>query len=513
MKQLGIVYLVGAGPGDSKLITMKGYELIKKADCVIYDYLVNPELLKVRKYGCALIYVGKKAGSHTLTQDGINRLLAREAKAHRIVVRLKGGDPFIFGRGAEEASYLKKNRIDFEIVPGVTSAIAVPAYAGIPLTERSRTSTVGFITGHEDPAKRSSEIDWHALVKSLGTMVFLMGVENLDLIAKRLVACGKPGNTPVAVIRWGTTAKQKTVVGTLSNIAKLSRQNRISPPAIIVVGETVNLRKELNWFEKRPLFAKRVMVTRTRAQASVLSEKLKALGAEAIEIPTIEVVSARADEELRDAFSQYPDWVFFTSQNGVDEFAAFLERTRKDCRILGGAKVCAIGSETGKALRVLGIRPDYIPPQFVAEAVVKHFAMVRRGHLNVPYDKNSSTIPSALILRARRAREVLPEGLKRAGFKVRVIDLYDTVIPKESAPALKQALGDGIDFIAFTSSSTVENFMNILGGDYRRKLSGIRLASIGPVTSRALKKFGLKTGVEAKVYTIDGLVNAIVKGT
>ncbi len=502
------VYLVGAGPGDSKLISVKGYELIKKADCIIYDYLVNAELLKFARSNCKLIYVGKKAGAHTLSQGGINKLLVKEARSHNNVVRLKGGDPFIFGRGAEEASYLKKNRIDFEIVPGITSAIAVPAYAGIPLTERSRTSTVGFITGHEDPAKATSGIDWRALADALGTMVFLMGVENLELIAKRLVACGKPENTPVAVIRRGTTARQKTVIGTLGNIAGLSRKHKMTPPAIIVVGETVSLRKELNWFENKPLFAKRVIVTRTRAQASVLSEKLNALGAEVIEIPTIEIVPAKADGKLMEAFSQHPDWVFFTSQNGVDEFAAFLERAKKDCRIFGRAKVCAIGSETAKAvLRSLGIRPDYVPPRFVAEAVVKHFVTVRdrRGHLNVPYDM----APKALILRAKRARDILPEGLRKAGFKVTVIDLYDTVLPKESASILKQALAGRVDIVTFTSSSTVENFIKLIGRDYRRKLSGVKLASIGPVTSGTLRSFGLKAGVEARVYTIDGLVNAI----
>ena len=497
------VYLVGAGPGDSKLITLKGYELIKKADCIIYDYLVNPELLKFKKDGCTLIYVGKKAGAHTLTQDNINRLLARKAKVYRTVVRLKGGDPFIFGRGAEEAAYLGKKKINFEIVPGVTSAIAVPAYAGIPLTERARTSTVGFITGHEDPAKSTSAINWRALVDGLGTMVFLMGVNNLDSISRKLIACGKPENTPVALIQQGTTAKQKTVIGTLKNIVHLSRKSKISRPAIIVVGETVSLRKELNWFETKPLFSKKIIVTRTRKQASLISERLAALGAEVIEIPTIEIVSKKADRELSDALLRNPyDWIFFTSQNGVNEFSEFLKRTGKDSRIFGQAKICAIGPETAKALQSIGIRPDYVPPRFIAEAIVKHFKNMRY---------KVSAVPKALILRAAKARDILPEGLKRSGFKVRVIDLYDTVIPHESRASLKEALANGVDLVTFTSSSTVENFINLLGGNYRRKLSGVRFASIGPVTSRTLKMFGLKPDVEAKVYTIDGLVDAIVK--
>ncbi len=504
------VYLVGAGPGDSKLITVKGFELITKADCIIYDYLVNPELLKIRRDDCKLIYVGKKAGLHTLSQDGINQLLVKEAKKHNCVVRLKGGDPFVFGRGGEEALYLKKNKINFEIVPGITSAIAVPAYAGIPITERSLTSTVGFITGHEDPTKIDSNIDWEALVKALGTMVFLMGVGNLGLIVKKLIACGKPKNTPVALIRWGTTAKQKTVTGCLSNIESLAKENRMAPPVVIVVGETVGLRQDLNWFENKPLFGKRIIVTRTREQASQLSERLKGAGAEVIEIPTIKIVSLKADAQLKNAFLSDKsdccqagyDWVFFTSQNGVFEFAAFLERAGKDTRILGKAKICAIGSETAKSLRGIGIRADYVPSEFVAEAVVKHFKNLK---------VNDTQAPRALILRAKKARDILPEGLKGAGVNVRIIDLYDTVVPKESASLLKDAMKETVDYVTFTSSSTVENFIGLSGKDYRQKLSGVKFASIGPVTSGTLKKFGLKADIEAKVYTIEGLVNAMVK--
>lgn len=498
------VYLVGAGPGDNKLITMKGYELIKKADCIIYDYLVNPELLKFRKNDCKLIYAGKKAGAHTLAQGAINQLLAREAKAYRNVVRLKGGDPFIFARGAEEAVYLSKKKINFEIVPGVTSAIAVPAYAGIPLTERSKNSTVGFITGHEYPAKPNSGIDWDALAKALGTMVFLMGAGNLGLIVKKLIAGGKPKDTPVALIRWGTTARQKTVTGSLRNIVQLSRKNKITPPAIIVVGETVTLRKELNWFEKKPLFAKRIIVTRTREQASILSEKLEELGAEVMEIPTIKIISQKVDEQLKRAFSsgEY-DWVFFTSQNGVGEFAAFLKRVGKDSRIFGQAKICAIGSETAKSLRNIWIMPDYIPPQFVAEAIVRHFKNRR---------SQSGRSPLALILRAKGARDILPEGLKQIGFEVKIIDLYSVTVPKESALSLKQALSRQVDFVTFTSSSIVENFIKLLGKDYRHKLRGVKFASIGPITTSALKKFGLEADVEARIYTTDGLVEAMAKG-
>ncbi|MBF0217388.1 MAG: uroporphyrinogen-III C-methyltransferase [Candidatus Omnitrophica bacterium] len=492
------VYLVGAGPGDVDLVTVKGYELIKKADCIVYDHLANPVFFKCVKEGCELVYVGKKAGAHTMTQDNINRLLVRKARKNHIVVRLKGGDPFIFGRGAEEAAFLGKNKIDFEIVPGVTSAIAVPAYAGIPLTERSMTSSVGFITGHEDPTKGASSIDWEALVKGLGTMVFLMGIGNLEAITEKLVACGKPGNTPVALIQEGTTAKQRTVTGTLKNIARKGREKKISAPAIIVVGETVRLRNALTWFETKPLFAKKVVVTRTREQASVLSSKLSGMGADVIEVPTIEIVPIKADAKLRRAFSGTAyDWVFFTSCNGVNEFRKFLARNGKDSRIFGRGKVCAIGTETGAALRAIGIRPDYIPPSFVAEEIVKHFG------------KKCGVGLRALVLSSAIARCVLPLGLKRAGFEVEMIDLYDTVIPKGSKELIEKALDGGVDMVTFTSSSTVVNFLALLGKNYKRALNGVKFASIGPVTSGALKRAGLKPHVEAKTYTIDGLVDAI----
>ncbi len=497
------VYLTGAGPGDCGLVTVRALELIRRADCIIYDYLVNPQLLAYAAKDCKIIYAGKKAGAHTLPQDKINQLLVKQARRHHTVVRLKGGDPFIFGRGAEEALYLKKKKVNFEIIPGVTSAIAAAAYAGIPLTERSRASTVGFITGHEDPLKAGSGIDWNALAKALGTMVFLMGVGNLGVIAKRLIACGKSKNTPVAVISWGTTVKQKTVTGNLGNIIRLAEENNIAPPAIIVVGEVVNLRKSLKWFETRPLFGKRIIVTRARHQASVFAERLIALGAEVIEIPVIKIVSLNPDAKLSEALlcNEY-DWVFFTSQNGVSEFATFLNRAGKDSRILGRAKVCAIGPETARGLCGIGIKPDYIPPEFVAESIVRNFK--RRS-------VKGRVALRALILRAKKARDVLPEGLKKAGFKIKIIGLYDTVLAKEHGAKLRQALACGADFVTFTSSSCVTNFIKLLGRGYRHKLSGVKLASIGPITSKALKGFGLKPDAEAKVYTIEGLIRSMVK--
>ena len=495
------VYLTGAGPGDPSLISIKALELIKIADCIIYDYLVNPGLLKFRKKGCELVYAGKKAGAHTLSQDKINRLLVKKAKTFRHILRLKGGDPFIFGRGAEEAEYLKEKNIDFEIVPGITSAIAVPAYAGIPLTERNKTSTVGFITGHEDPAKTDSSIDWAALVKALGTMVFLMGVGNLELIVKKLIESGKPKKTPVAVIRRGATSEQKTVTGSLANIVRLVKANKMAPPALIVVGEVVKLRKKLNWFEKKPLFGKRIIVTRARHQAGVFSEKLIALGADVIEIPVIDIVSLKADRQLFGALSRDKyDWIFFTSQNGVAEFSEILKRIGKDSRILAGANICAIGTETAISLAKIGIKADYVPKCFYAEEIVRYFK-----------DKKSSLspFPKALILRARQGRDILPDGLRKSGLTVKVIDLYDTRPEKRSAPSIDEALKIGVDIITFTSSSTVRNFIKLLGKGYKLRLSKVRLASIGPVTSKTLKEFGLKADIEAKVFTTNGLTEAI----
>lgn len=493
------VYLTGAGPGDAKLITVNGLELIKKAGCIIYDYLVNPDLLKFARSDCKLIYVGKKAGSHTLSQDKINRLLVKQARLYSVVVRLKGGDPFIFGRGAEEALYLKKNKIDFEIVPGVTSAIAVATYAGIPLTARSQNSTVGFITGNEDPTKKDSNINWDALSKSLGTMVFLMGIGNLEKIVQKLILSGKSLQTPVAIIRWGTTAKQQTLTGNLKNIVQLAKKNKIPPPAIIVVGEVVKFRKDLNWFEKKPLLGKRIVVTRTREQASVLSEKLTDLGAQAIEIPTIRITPLCQDREIKDALNKEYDWVIFSSQNGVKEFFEFLQRTNKDSRVFCCTKICAIGSETQKALKKININADYVPAEFCGEAILEHFS-----RMDLKQKK-------FLILRAKQARDILPQGLKKLGAQVRIIDLYDTCLEKASAPKLRKCLKQGVDLITFASSSTVKNFVALLGKDYRRLLKSVGIVSIGPITSATIQEYGLQVSKEARVYTIEGIVKAILK--
>ncbi|MBI3991623.1 MAG: uroporphyrinogen-III C-methyltransferase, partial [Candidatus Omnitrophica bacterium] len=393
MKKKGIVYLIGAGPGDPGLITLKGIECLKKAEVVIYDHLVNPQLLSYARKDAEIIYAGKIQNKHTLTQDEINRLLVKKASSGKCVARVKGGDPFIFGRGGEEAEALVRARINFEIVPGVTSAIAVPAYAGIPLTMRKFTSTVGFITGHEDPTKEISDIPWDKVSTGMGTLVFLMGLNNLPEIVNRLIYHGKKPETPVAVIQWGTLPKQRTVTGNLKDIAEKVKKEKLKPPSIIVVGDVVKLRNSLNWFEKRPLFGKRILVTRTREQASELSNMLKDLGADVIEFPTIEIRPIsdykKADNAISN-LSQY-SYLFLTSVNGVRFFKERLDALGLDSRAVAGVKVCAIGPRTAEELEKIGIKPDFIPSEYSAE-----------GILNKIHNLKGKNI---LILRAVEARD------------------------------------------------------------------------------------------------------------
>jgi uroporphyrinogen III methyltransferase/synthase len=372
----GKVYLVGAGPGDPELITAKGLRCIAEADVLIYDYLAAKALLHHARNDCERIYVGKKGGDHTLSQDGINRLIADKARDGKIVTRLKGGDPFIFGRGGEEAEILEQAGIAFEIVPGVTSAIAAPAYAGIPLTHRQYTSTVAFITGHEDPTKNESNIDWQALATGIGTLVFLMGVKNLPNIVEQLHKHGRASHTPVALVRWGTTTRQQTVTGTLENIVQRANEAGLKAPAIIVVGEVVGLRDTLQWFEKRPLLGKRIVVTRARAQASDLVQRLSLLGAECIECPTIEVVapdSWQALDRALEKLSTY-QWLVFTSVNGVQFFFDRLFKNGLDTRALGHLKTAAIGPVTAQRMRSLGLNTDIMPESYRAESVVEAFS-------------------------------------------------------------------------------------------------------------------------------------------
>jgi uroporphyrinogen III methyltransferase/synthase len=490
------VYLVGAGPGDPGLITVQGRACIQKADVIIYDYLASPALLKYARKSAELIYVGKKGGDHTLSQDQINALIVEKAKSGGIICRLKGGDPYIFGRGGEEAEVLFKAGISFEIVPGVTSAIAAAAYAGIPLTHRKLASTLAFVTGHEDPAKEETGIDWSSLAAGIGTLVFFMGVKNLPNITKRLIDHGKPPDTPVALIRWGTTPHQQTVSGTLATIVEKARAADLKAPAIIVVGDVVNLRQSLKWFENRLLLGKRIVVTRARQQASDLVRLLSDQGAECLEYPTIKIMPAKNPELLKQAVERLAayDWIVFTSVNGVIYFFEQLFAAGKDVRALGRMQTAAIGPATAGRLLEFGLNSDQ------AESVVEAFGKVKLKGKKI------------LLPRAAEARPILPQELKKMGATVDEIPAYETLKAVESTDDLVQKLKDNhIDLITFTSSSTVKNFKALLPAEnFTKLIQGVTIASIGPITSDTAKELGFDVHITAESYTIPGLVEAIL---
>jgi uroporphyrinogen III methyltransferase/synthase len=497
----GMVYLVGAGPGDPGLLTLKAERCIENADVIIYDNLANRIFLDYAKENAERIYVGKEGGKHTLSQDKINDLIVHEAEQGLNVVRLKGGDPFIFGRGGEEAQVLVKAGIAFEVIPGVTSAIAVPAYAGIPLTHREHTSTVAFITGHEDPAKETSDIAWDKLATGAGTLVFLMGVGNLDKIALRLMEHGRAPETPVAVIRKGTVPEQRTVTGSLSDIAQIAEQEKIKAPAVIVVGDVVHLRSEFNWFEEKPLFGKRIIVTRAREQASGFLSALSEKGAECLEFPTIKVIPPESWEGLEKSIRDIEtyQWLIFTSVNGVKYFFDRLEALGRDVRDLKGVKIAAIGPATAEAVKSKGLRIDLIPEEYRAESVVEAFR------------KEGIQGKRILLPRALEAREVLPQELEKLGAVVDVVEAYRTVKPEEDREAVMALLRQGdIHMVTFTSSSTVSNFMDMFQGvpvlEWMEKTA---VACIGPVTAKRAEDQGLKVSLVAPEYTIPSFTQAI----
>jgi len=501
----GKIYLVGAGPGDPGLLTIKGKECISQADVVIYDYLANPTFLEYAHDKAELIYVGKKGGCHTMSQEEINNLIVKKTQEGKIVVRLKGGDPYIFGRGGEEAQELVKAGINFEVVPGITSAISVPAYAGIPLTHRDHTATVTFITGHESPLKDESNIAWDKLATGAGTLVFLMGVGNLAQIAESLVQHGRSEDTPVAVIRRGTVAEQKTLTGTLKDIAGIAEENNMKPPAIIVVGEVVGLREELNWFEKRPLFGKKIVVTRAREQASGFLEALNSLGAECLEFPTIEVVPPKSWDALDQSINALDNyqWLLFTSVNGVKYFLKRLETLGKDVRDLKGLKIGAIGPKTAEVWERFGIKPDLMPSEYRAEAVVECF-------------KEQETVKGLKILlpRAAHAREILPEELKNMGAEIDVVPAYQTVKPDHDTGLVREMLKQGaIDMVTFTSSSTVDNFVEMFEPDNKglnQWMSSVTVACIGPITAKTAQEKGFSVDLVPSEYTIEAFTDSIV---
>lgn len=499
----GKVYLVGAGPGDPGLITAKALKLLAEADVVVYDYLVNESLLRGIRPDAEKIYVGKKAGAHTMPQDEINRLLVDRGRNHT-VVRLKGGDPFVFGRGGEEAQALVSAGIPYEVIPGVTAAVAVPAYAGIPLSHRDFTASMTFVTGHERDDRRESKINWKALAELGGTIVFFMGVKNIETITSRLIENGMSPETPVAIIQWGTTPRQKTVTGNLANMAGRVASEGITPPALIVVGKVVSLRDELNWFERKPLFGKTIVVTRSRSQASRLSEILTEHGAICIEFPTIAVEPPPSWEPVDRAIELLGsyDWLVFTSVNGVEFFFSRLWELGRDVRSLAGISVAAIGPETAKAIEKRAIRVDFVPESYRAEDLAEGFPEERVKGKKI------------LIPRAMEAREVLPMILSSRGAEVDVVPAYRTVMPSDGrGEMLAEAIKAGkIDCLTFTSSSTVKNFLSLMEPFVSpEEFSDVVIACIGPVTARTAEELGLSVKIVAEHYTIDGLVNALIR--
>lgn len=493
------VFLVGAGPGDEGLITVKGLKCIQKADVIVYDNLVNSGLLSHSKKSAEMIYVGKKVNNHTLSQEEINLLLVEKANENKYVVRLKGGDPFIFGRGGEEALELIKNNIPFEVVPGVSSSYAALAYSGIPVTHRGVSSSFHVITGHEDPMKEKSDLDYKLLAGLSGTLVFLMGLNSLSKIVLALVKYGKPIDTAVAIVTKGTTPNQKVITGTLEDIEEKSKD--ADYPSIIVIGKVVELRDVLCWFEKKPLFGRKILVTRSRNQASVLSEKIEELGGVAVEFPTIEIVPNSDENQLKHMFTTLNNynWLVFTSVNGVEIFFSKLREYNFDIRNLGQAKICAIGEATKQELEKYCLKVDFVPEEYVAEAVIEGLK------------SRLSAGDRILIPRAEVAREILPEKLKEFGVSVDVVGLYQTQIPYSS----KEMLIDNIleaDTITFTSSSTVSNFVEILGKGNLNLLKEKTIACIGPVTKQTAIDAGINVDKMAKKYTIEGLVEAIWEG-
>jgi uroporphyrinogen III methyltransferase/synthase len=498
-KKKGKCFLVGAGPGDLGLVTLRTKECIERGELIVYDYLCNPEMLRWAPENAELIFAGKKAGAHTLSQEEINALLVEKTREGKNVVRLKGGDPFLFGRGGEEAQALAAAKLPFVVVPGVSSAIAGPAYAGIPVTHRGKNSHVTFFTGHEDPEKTESAIDFKALAELGGTQVMLMGVERIGAIAREMIENGVRKDLPVALIRWATTERQKTLVGTLENIGQRVVAGGFAAPAIAVFGDVVNLRKELSWFEDRPLSGKRIVVTRTRAQAGVLTEQLRGLGADVIELPTIRIeppTDLRAFAELVQDAHGY-DWIVFTSPNGVNAFFDLFYKLYDDAREIGGARIAAIGPATAQRIRDFHIHVDLQPEEFVAESLAREFRK-EGGVENL----------RILIARAEKARDLLPKELSALGAIVDEGFAYRTVPEtRDDIGVRRRLLEEGADLITFTSSSTVENFL-ALGLPWPAQM---QVASIGPITSKTARDRGLEVAIEARRHDITGLVEAIRK--
>jgi uroporphyrinogen III methyltransferase/synthase len=491
----GVVYLVGAGPGALGLVTLRAKQLIERADILIYDYLVNAEMLTWAKIDAEKIYVGKKAGKHALEQEDINALLIEKARAGLAVVRLKGGDPYVFGRGGEEAQALVAAGVAWEMVPGVSSALAAPAYAGMPLTYRGMASQVTVVTAHEDSQKNGSAVDWPGLAKAPGTKVFLMGADRVRFICERLRGGGADGATPAAIVRWGTWERQESLTGTLQTLPDQVEKKQMGSPAVIVVGEVVTLRNELNWFERQPLFGQRVVVTRSRRQASGLSERLRASGADVLEIPTIRIVPEEASPEWPQPFPLF-DWLIFSSQNAVEHFFRLFFRSHADVRVLGTVRIAVVGPGTRRALEAYHLRADKWPEIFTAEQLAQTFSADEVAGRRVCF------------LHGNRASVFLPQFLRKLGAELTEWMVYRTQPETEDLTGARQRYQEeGAHWLTFASSSAVENWHELglgSGGGPKPKI-----ASMGPVTSGTLRRLGYDVTVEAKAQTVAALAEAI----
>jgi uroporphyrinogen III methyltransferase/synthase len=504
VKSKGTVYLVGAGPGDAGLLTLRGAELLRRADVVIFDLLVNPGLLRLAPPGAELISRGKQKSADALSQAELIELIVAKARQGKCVVRLKGGDPYIFGRGGEEAEALAAAKIHFEVVPGVSSVVAAPNYAGIPLTHREHCSSFTVFTGHEDPADAKTNLRYDQIAKIPGTKVVLMGTDRLDDWTKSLIAHGMSPETPVAMVRWGTTGRQQAVAGTLATIAGLAVEKKLSPPVLTIIGDVVKLRGKLNWFENRPLFGQRVVVTRARGQAGDFSQKLAELGADVLEVPAIKITPPKETDAIVDALlglNAY-DWLVFTSVNGVTAFFDIFFRRFQDMRDIGGVRIAAVGPATAAKLRELHLQVDLTPDEFTGKKIAAAFAKYQ-------------TIENLkmCLLRAEVANPDLPKALEELGAIVDDIAVYKTVAETEDpAGAGATLLESGADWITFTSSSTVEHFHARFDlPKLLKKFPQMKLASIGPETSQAIRTLGLEPALEAKAHTTDGLIAALLK--
>ena len=504
MKKLGTVYLVGAGPGDAGLLTLRGAELLRRADVVIYDALVNLSFLKLAPTKAEILFGGRRAKDTKDNRPDVIEQLIAKAREGKTVVRLKGGDPYVFGRGGEEAEQLHDAKIPFEVVPGVSAFAAVPNYAGIPLTHRDHCSQLTILPGHDDPAAKDCAVNWAAEAKNPGTKVVMMGTEHIGQIAATLIANGMAKTTPIAMVSWGTTGRQQSLIGTLADIGDLTAKIKLPPPTVTIIGDVVKLRKKLNWFEQRPLFGQRIVVTRAQAQAAELAHQFTELGADVLEIPCIKTAVPSQPQHLMDAMLELNsyDWLVFTSANGVTSFFEYFFRAFKDLRDIGGVKIAAIGPATATKLRDLHLQVDLMPDEALGAKIAKEF-------------NKFETIENLKIclFRAEKANPDLPKALEELGAIVDDIPVYQTVGEAPTpTPASDKLLEAGADWITFTSGSTVEHFharFNLPA--LLKKFPQTKLASIGPETTKALEALGLKPAVEAKQHTMEGLVTAVLK--